>query len=71
MGSAIAIAHIWKDNKVITRLKVHANNIIPLKAELMAIRIDLISAFENSDAHQIIIITDTLEVRKKIISLDK
>ena len=67
-GSATAIAHIWKDNKVIVRLKVHTSNVTPLEAELMAIRIGLTSAFESSEAHQILIITDALEAGKKIIS---
>jgi len=68
VGSATAIAHIWKDNKVIAQLKAYANNIIPLEAELMVIHIGLISAFENSEVHQILIITDALEAGKKIIS---
>ena len=47
MGSATAITHVWKDNKVITRLKAYANNVTPLEAELMAIYIGLILAFET------------------------
>jgi len=41
-----------------------------LEAELMAICIGFTSTFENSDIHQILIITDSLEAGKKIISLD-
>jgi len=67
-GSATAITHIWKDNKVIIQLKVHTSNITPLEAKLMAICIGLTSAFENSEAYQILVITDALEAGKKIIS---
>ena len=67
-GSATAIAHVWKDNKVINTLKARSNNITSLEAELMAIRIGLASAFENIEAHQILVITDSLEAGKKITS---
>jgi len=40
-GSTTAIAHIWRDNKVIARLKAHTYNVTPLEAELMAIHIGL------------------------------
>jgi len=68
VGSATAVAHIWKDNKVIDKLKVHTNNVTSLEAELMTIQIGLTSVFENTEVHQILIITDALEVGKKIIS---
>jgi len=68
VGSATAVAHVWKDNKVINKLRAHTNNVTSLEAELMAIRIGLISAFENAEAHQILVITDALEAGKKIIS---
>ena len=70
VGSATAIAHVWKDNKVIDKLRAHTNNVTLLEAELMAIRIGLTSAFENAEAHQILVITDALEAGKKIISSD-
>ena len=68
-GSATAIAHVWKNNKVIARLKAHTNNITLVEAELMAICIGLMQAFENLDTHQILVITDALEAEKKIITL--
>ena len=68
VGSATAVAHIWKDNKVIAQLKAHANNITSLEAELMAIRIGLTRALEESEAQQVLVITDSLEAEKKIIS---
>jgi len=68
VGSATAIAHVWKDNKVINKLKAHTNNVTSLETELMAIRIGLTSAFENAEAYQILVITDALEAGKKIIS---
>ena len=68
VGSATAIAHIWKDYKVNAQLKAHANNITPLEAKLMAICIGLTAAFENSEAQQILVITDSLKGEKKIIS---
>ena len=68
VGSATAIAHIWKDNKVITQLKAHTNNITPLEAELMAIHIGLTRALEDPEAQQVLIITDSIEAGKKIIS---
>ena len=68
VGSATAIAHIWKDNKVIAQLKAHANNITSLEAELMAMRIGLIHALEDPEAQQVLVITDSLEAGKKIIS---
>jgi len=37
VGSATAVAHIWKDNKVINKLKAHTNNVTSIEAELMAI----------------------------------
>jgi len=70
LGSATAITHVWKDNKVIARLKAHTNNITLVEAELMVICIGLTHALESSDIHQILIITDALEVGKKIITLD-
>ena len=36
-GSATAITHIWRDNKVTNRLKALTSNVTPLEAELMAI----------------------------------
>ena len=68
VGSATAVAHIWKDNKVIAKLKAYTNNITSMEAELMAIQIGLTSAFKNTEAHQILVITDALEAGKKIIS---
>ena len=69
IGSTTAITYIWKDNKVTNWLKAHATNITPLEAKLIAICIGLMLALENSNTHQIIVITDTFEVGKKIISL--
>ena len=69
-GSATAIAHIWKNNKVTVQLKAHISNVTSLEAELMAIFIGLTSVFKSSEVHQILIITDALEVGKKIISSD-
>jgi len=70
LGSATAVIYIWKDNKVTACLKVHTNNVSPLKAELMTIHISLISAMESLEIHQILVITNSLKVGKKIISLD-
>ena len=67
-GSATAIVHVWRDNKVIAQLKAYTCNVTPLEAELMAIHIGLTYTFENSEAHQILVITDALKVGKKIIS---
>jgi len=67
-GSATAIAHTWKDNKVIAQLKAHTVNITPLEAELMAIRIGLTSALEDPNPQQVLVITDSLEAGKRIIS---
>jgi len=67
-GSATAIAHTWKDNKVIAQLKAHANNITSTEAKLMAIRIGLMHALENPKAQQVLVITDSTEAGKKIIS---
>ena len=69
-GLATAVTHIWKDNKVINCLKAYAINVIPLEAKLMAICIGLMSALESTDAHYIIVITDSLAAANKIISLD-
>jgi len=68
-GSATAVAHIWKDNKVTNHLKVHVTNITSLEAELIAIHIGLMSVFKNMDTHYIIVITDSLAAEKEIISL--
>ena len=67
VGSATAIAHIWKDNKVIAQLKAHTNNITSLEAKLMAICIGLTRALEDPEAQQVLVITDSLEAGKKII----
>jgi len=56
--------HIYR---VIVQLKAHTSNVTPLEAESMAICIGLMSACENSKAYQILVITDALEVGKKII----
>jgi len=37
VGSAIAVAHVWKDNKVIDTLKAHTSNVTSIEAEIMAI----------------------------------
>ena len=68
-GSSTTITYVWKDNKVTNRLKAHTTNITLLEAKLMAICIGLMLILENSNAHQIIVITDVLEAEKKIISL--
>jgi len=47
---------------------VHTNNVTSIEVELMAIQIGLTSAFENIEAHQILVITDAPEAEKKIIS---
>jgi len=69
IGSATAVTHIWKDNKVTNCLKAHTTNIIPLEAELMAIHIGLMLVLENTEAYHIIVITDLLAAGNKIISL--
>jgi len=37
VGSATAVAHVWKDNKVIDTLKAHTSNVTSIEAEIMAI----------------------------------
>jgi len=64
-GSATAIAHIWRDNKVTNRLKMHTSNITLLEAELMAIQMGVALALENTESHKIIVIMDVPEAAKK------
>jgi len=64
---AIAIAHIWKDNTLINQPCIQAMNAMPIEAELMAIRIGLISAMESNDTYSIIVITNSIIAAKKIL----
>ena len=64
---AIAAAHIWCDNSVIQCLQVHSINVTSIEAELMAIRTGLISAMEKDNIHDIIVITDSITMAKKIL----
>jgi len=67
-GSAVAVAHIWKDNIVISCLKAQASNVTSIEAELMAIHIGLTLILDNKNVQHIIIITDSLVLGQKIIN---
>jgi len=62
-----AVAHIWSDNVVIKELQVNSINITALKAKLMAIHTRLILAMQIDNIHNIIIITNSIVVGRKIL----
>ena len=61
-----AVAHIWKNNTIIKQTRAQTMNIIFVEAELMAIHSGLISTMEKQNVHEIIVITDSIIVAKKI-----
>ena len=63
---ATAVTHIWSDNSIIQRLQVNSINITSVEAELMAICLGLIPAMDKENIHDIIVITDSITVAKKI-----
>jgi len=62
-----AVAHTWSDYHVIKQAHAQAMNIIPVEAELMAIRIGLIPAMENPMNHFILVVTDAISAAKQIL----
>jgi len=64
---ATAAAYIWSNNMVIKELQVNSINITSLEAELMAIYTGLIPTMKMDDTHDIIIITDSIMVERKIL----
>jgi len=46
---------------------IHSINVIPLKAELMAIRTGLIPAMEIDNIHNITVITNSITTARKIL----
>jgi len=58
--------HIWTDNSIIWRLQVNSINITLIEAKLMAIHLGLIPAMEKENIHNIIVITDSIVIAKKI-----
>jgi len=63
---ATAVAHIWLENSIIQCLQANSINITSIEAELMAIRLGLILAMEEENVHNIIVITDSIAVAKKV-----
>ena len=64
---ATAAAHIWTHHSIIKQLQVHSLNVTPIEAELMAIHTGLIPAMEIDGVHEIMVITDSIAVAKKIL----
>jgi len=62
-----AVAHIWANNSVIKQLQVHSINVIPIKAELMAICTGLIPAIEIDNIYNITVITNSIAAARKIL----
>jgi len=63
---ATAVTHIWTDNSIVQYLQVNLINVTSIEAKLMAICLGLIPAMEEENIHDIIIITDSIAVAKKI-----
>jgi len=63
---ATAVAHIWTDNSIVQCLQVNSINVTSIEAELMAICLGLIPAMEEENIHDIIVITDSIAIAKKI-----
>ena len=59
--------HVWSDNSIIKNLQVQSVNVIPLKAELMAIYTGLIPTMEIDNIYDITIITDSIVAARKIL----
>ena len=59
--------HVWSDNSIIKNLQVQSVNVIPLKAELMAIYTGLIPTMEIDNIYDITIITDFIVAARKIL----
>jgi len=62
-----AVAHIWSDFSVIQCLQVHSINVSSIEAELMAIQTGLIPAIKKNNIYDIIVITDSISIAKKIL----
>ena len=62
-----AIAHIWYDNHIAKQLKCQTMNVMPAKAELMAIYIYLIPVMEDNNMHNIIVVTDSITTTSKVL----
>ena len=62
-----AVTHIWFDNSVIQCLQIHSINMMSMEAELMAIHTGLIPAMERDNIHNIIVITDSIAIARKIL----
>jgi len=60
-------AYIWSDNFVIKQLQIQSVNVTSIKAELMVIYIGLIYAMDLNDIHDIIIITNSIFIARKIL----
>ena len=63
---ATTVAHIWFDNSITQRLQVNFINVTLIEAELMAICLGLIPAIEKENIYDIIVITDSIAVARKI-----
>jgi len=63
---ATAVTHIWSENSIVQCLQANSINITLIEAELMAIHLGLISAMEEENIHNIIVITDSITAAKKV-----
>ena len=64
---ATTVAHIWSENSIVQCLQANLINVTSIEAELMAIRLGLISAMEEENIHNIIVITDSIAAAKKVL----
>jgi len=65
---AYTIAHIWNNNYITEQLWYQTMNIASIKAELIAIHLDLISAITKNDTHNIIVITNSITTTSKSLN---
>ena len=63
---ATVVAHVWFNNSVTQCLQVNSINITLIEAKLMAIHLGLIPTIEKENIHNIVIITDSIAVARKI-----
>jgi len=63
---ATAVAYVWFDNSVTQRLQVNSINVTSIEAKLMAICLGLIPTIEKENIYDIVIITDSIAVARKI-----
>jgi len=66
-NTTTSVTVIWKDHNVIKQSCINDTNITPIKAELMAICLELSYSLSDNDNCNIIIITDLLTMARKIV----